>query len=142
MRAIHSTSSGDSVRCGCAGLSDCNSSVLAVRRFNSFTITSPSRVLTGRAMALRQLDGLFESMRHSCADGFSDTLDELNANRKAAAHDLLQLLDTWATAHPLSSGDSPQLQADMKKVGDTMLNDWLKKSGPDGQSLVDTYRKM
>ena len=35
-----------------------------------------------------------------------------------------------------------QLKADMKKVGDTMLNDWLKKSGPDGQSLVDTYRKM
>ena len=37
---------------------------------------------------------------------------------------------------------SAQLKADMKKVGDTMLNDWLKKSGPDGQSLVDTYRKM
>ncbi|HQD84036.1 MAG TPA: TRAP transporter substrate-binding protein [Quisquiliibacterium sp.] len=35
-----------------------------------------------------------------------------------------------------------QLKADMKKVGDTMLGDWLKKSGPDGQALVDAYRKM
>jgi TRAP-type transport system periplasmic protein len=35
-----------------------------------------------------------------------------------------------------------QLKADMKKVGDTMLNDWLKKAGPDGQALVDSFRKM
>jgi len=35
-----------------------------------------------------------------------------------------------------------QLKADMRKVGDTMLTDWLKKSGPDGQALVDAYRKM
>lgn len=35
-----------------------------------------------------------------------------------------------------------QLKADLKKVGDTMLADWLKKAGPDGQMLVDSYRKM
>jgi TRAP-type transport system periplasmic protein len=34
-----------------------------------------------------------------------------------------------------------QLKADLKKVGDTMLSDWLKKAGADGQALVDAYRK-
>jgi TRAP-type C4-dicarboxylate transport system substrate-binding protein len=37
---------------------------------------------------------------------------------------------------------APQLTADLKKVGDTMLQDWLKKAGPDGQAAVDAYRKM
>lgn len=37
---------------------------------------------------------------------------------------------------------SAQLKADMKKVGDTMLKEWLEKAGPEGQQLVDAYRKM
>jgi TRAP-type C4-dicarboxylate transport system substrate-binding protein len=37
---------------------------------------------------------------------------------------------------------SPQLKADMKKVGDTMLKEWLDKAGADGQAIVDAYRKM
>ena len=37
---------------------------------------------------------------------------------------------------------SAQLKADMKKVGDTMLKDWLDKAGPEGKQLVDAYRKM
>ena len=36
---------------------------------------------------------------------------------------------------------SPQLKADMKKVGDTMLAEWLKSAGADGQALIDAYRK-
>ena len=36
---------------------------------------------------------------------------------------------------------SPQLAADMKKVGETMLKEWLEKAGPEGKQLVDTYRK-
>jgi TRAP-type C4-dicarboxylate transport system substrate-binding protein len=37
---------------------------------------------------------------------------------------------------------SAALKADMKKVGDTMLKEWLEKAGPEGQQLVDAYRKM
>jgi TRAP-type transport system periplasmic protein len=37
---------------------------------------------------------------------------------------------------------SAQLKADMKKVGDTMLKEWLEKAGPEGQQLVDSYRKL
>jgi len=36
---------------------------------------------------------------------------------------------------------SPQLKADMKKVGDTMLKEWLDKAGPEGKAVVDAYMK-
>jgi TRAP-type C4-dicarboxylate transport system substrate-binding protein len=31
------------------------------------------------------------------------------------------------------------LKADLKKVGDTMLREWLEKAGPEGKQLVDAY---
>jgi TRAP-type C4-dicarboxylate transport system substrate-binding protein len=37
---------------------------------------------------------------------------------------------------------SAQLIGDMKKVGDTMLKEWLDKAGPDGQAVVDAYKKL
>ncbi|WP_313084475.1 TRAP transporter substrate-binding protein [Pulveribacter sp.] len=37
---------------------------------------------------------------------------------------------------------SAQLKADMAKVGETMLKEWLDKAGPDGKALVDAYRKQ
>ena len=36
---------------------------------------------------------------------------------------------------------STQLKADMKKVGDTMLKEWLEKAGPEGKTLVDAFLK-
>jgi hypothetical protein len=36
---------------------------------------------------------------------------------------------------------SPQLVSDMRKIGATMLDDWLKKAGPDGKTVVDTFNK-
>ena len=36
---------------------------------------------------------------------------------------------------------SPQLKADLQKVGETMLKEWLDKAGPEGQALVDAFRK-
>ncbi len=37
---------------------------------------------------------------------------------------------------------SPQLKADMSKVGDTMLKEWLDKAGPEGKSVVDAFKKL
>jgi TRAP-type C4-dicarboxylate transport system substrate-binding protein len=37
---------------------------------------------------------------------------------------------------------SPALAEGFKKVGDQLTADWLKKAGPEGQAVVDTYRKM
>ncbi len=34
-----------------------------------------------------------------------------------------------------------QLKTDMKKVGDTMLKEWLEKAGPEGKQLVDAFLK-
>ena len=36
---------------------------------------------------------------------------------------------------------SSQLKADMKKVGDVMLTEWLDKAGPEGKALIDAFRK-
>ena len=37
---------------------------------------------------------------------------------------------------------SPQLTSDFKKIGEVLVGDWLKKAGPDGQAVVDAYRKL
>ena len=34
-----------------------------------------------------------------------------------------------------------QLKADLQKVGETMLKEWLDKAGPEGQQLVEAFRK-
>ena len=36
---------------------------------------------------------------------------------------------------------SPKLVADFKQVGGIMLDDWLKKAGPEGKAIVDAFRK-
>ncbi|MCB2001529.1 MAG: TRAP transporter substrate-binding protein [Burkholderiaceae bacterium] len=36
---------------------------------------------------------------------------------------------------------SAQLKADMKKVGETMLAEWLAKAGDEGKALVDAFKK-
>ena len=36
---------------------------------------------------------------------------------------------------------SAALKADMKKVGDTMLKEWLEKAGPEGKGLIDAFTK-
>ena len=33
------------------------------------------------------------------------------------------------------------LSADMKKIGETLLKEWLEKAGPEGKQMVDAYRK-
>jgi TRAP-type C4-dicarboxylate transport system substrate-binding protein len=37
---------------------------------------------------------------------------------------------------------SPALKAGFQKLGEQLTADWLKKSGADGQALVDAYKKM
>jgi TRAP-type C4-dicarboxylate transport system substrate-binding protein len=36
---------------------------------------------------------------------------------------------------------SPQLKADMAKVGETMLKEWVERAGADGKTLLDAFRK-
>ena len=36
---------------------------------------------------------------------------------------------------------SAQLKADMKRVGDTILKEWLDRAGAEGKALLDAYRR-
>ncbi|WP_027014158.1 TRAP transporter substrate-binding protein [Comamonas composti] len=35
---------------------------------------------------------------------------------------------------------SPQLKADLAKVGDVVVKEWMEKAGPDGKTMLDAYR--
>jgi len=37
---------------------------------------------------------------------------------------------------------SPTLAGELKKIGDTMTAEWTKQAGPEGQKVVDAYKKM
>ena len=37
---------------------------------------------------------------------------------------------------------SEQLTADLRKVGNLMLAEWLRKAGDDGRKVIDAYRAM
>jgi TRAP-type C4-dicarboxylate transport system substrate-binding protein len=37
---------------------------------------------------------------------------------------------------------SPALKSGFQKVGDQLAQDWLKKSGTDGQAIIEAYKKM
>jgi TRAP-type C4-dicarboxylate transport system substrate-binding protein len=37
---------------------------------------------------------------------------------------------------------SEQLTADMRKVGNVMLAEWLRKAGPEGKKIIDQYRAL
>ena len=52
-----------------------------------------------------------------------DSLDKLRANG-------MQILPP-----------SAQFKTELKKIGETMLGEWLDKAGPEGKALVDAYRK-
>lgn len=36
---------------------------------------------------------------------------------------------------------SPTLRAELKKIGDTMVADWAKQTGSEGQAIIDAFRK-
>ena len=61
----------------------------------------------------------------------------LAASKKANGETLEKLKAAGMNILPPSA----QLKADMKKVGDVMLKEWLDKAGPEGQQLVDAFRK-
>jgi TRAP-type C4-dicarboxylate transport system substrate-binding protein len=61
----------------------------------------------------------------------------LAASRKANTETLDKLKGAGMNILP----PSPQLKADMAKVGETMLKEWVDKAGPEGKQLIDAYRK-
>jgi TRAP-type transport system periplasmic protein len=58
-------------------------------------------------------------------------------SREQAVSTMKQLAQQGMTVQP----PSPKLAADFSQLGSTLLADWLKKAGPEGQAIVDAYRK-
>ena len=91
-------------------------------------------------------DVVLESAVTSIMD-FEDSIAAVDSADKALAyHNWLGLITGTLTEQVTKNGmmihkPSPQLASDMKKIGDTMLADWLKRAGPEGQAVVDAYRK-
>jgi TRAP-type transport system periplasmic protein len=81
-------------------------------------LDAPTRQAVTKAAADAEARGLAASKRVN-----TESLDKLKANGMNIV------------APPA------QLTADMKKVGETMLKEWLDKAGPEGKALVDAFQK-
>lgn len=81
-------------------------------------LDAPTRQALQKAAADAEARGLIASKKAN-----TDSLDKLKANGMNIV------------------APSAQLKADMKKVGDVMLKEWLEKAGPEGKSLVDAFLK-
>jgi len=81
-------------------------------------LDAPTKQAVLKAAADAEVRGLAASKKTN-----TDSLDKLKANG-------MNILPP-----------SPQLKADMKKVGDVMLKEWLDKAGPEGKELIDAYNK-
>jgi TRAP-type C4-dicarboxylate transport system substrate-binding protein len=81
-------------------------------------LDKPSQAALLKAAATAETRGLAASQRVN-----TETLAKLKANG-------MEVLPPSAA-----------LKADLKKVGDVMLKEWLEKAGPEGKALVDTYQR-
>jgi TRAP-type C4-dicarboxylate transport system substrate-binding protein len=93
-----------------------NAVIMNKRAFDALDKPTQDAVL--KAAADAEVRGLAASKR---ANG--ETLDKLRANG-------MQILPP-----------SAQLKADMAKVGDVMVREWLEKAGAEGRQLVDAFRR-
>jgi TRAP-type C4-dicarboxylate transport system substrate-binding protein len=93
-----------------------NAVLVNKRAFDALDKATQDAVM--KAAADAEVRGLAASKRTN-----TDSLDKLRANG-------MQILQP-----------SAQLKADMKKVGDVMIKEWLDKAGPEGKQLVDAFLK-
>jgi TRAP-type C4-dicarboxylate transport system substrate-binding protein len=59
------------------------------------------------------------------------------ASQKVNTDTLATLKSNGMAVEPPSTA----LKADMQKVGETMVKEWVEKAGPEGQAMLDAYRK-
>ncbi len=76
-----------------------------------------------------------------------DALLKASADAEARGWKVSQEKNDWYKQQLREKGmniatPSPQLMSDMKKIGDVMVEDWLKKAGPEGKAIVDAFKKM
>lgn len=75
-----------------------------------------------------------------------DALRKAGADAEARGWAASQKVNTDTLATLKANGmavepPSAALKADMQKVGEAMLKEWLEKAGPEGQAMLDAYKK-
>jgi TRAP-type C4-dicarboxylate transport system substrate-binding protein len=84
----------------------------------------------------------FDALDKPTQDALLKAAAEAEARGLAASKKVnTESLDKLKAAGMSILPPSPQLKADLKKVGDAMLKEWLDKAGAEGQQLVDAFRK-
>ncbi len=76
-----------------------------------------------------------------------DAVQKAAADAEVRGWKVSQEKNDWYKAQLKEKGmniavPSAQLVNDMKKVGEVMVGDWLKKAGAEGQAIVDSFKKM
>jgi len=84
----------------------------------------------------------FSSLDKATQDGLMKAASEAEARGWA----LSQEKNGWYLEQLKSKGmsieqPSATFKSELQKVGDTLLQDWLKKAGAEGKAVVDTFRK-
>jgi TRAP-type C4-dicarboxylate transport system substrate-binding protein len=75
-----------------------------------------------------------------------DALLKASADAEKRGWALSEEKNTWYLEQLKSKGmsietPSPAFKAELKKIGDTLLQDWLKKAGDEGKVVVDAFRR-
>jgi TRAP-type C4-dicarboxylate transport system substrate-binding protein len=88
-----------------------------------------------------------QSAVNSLVKATQDSVLKAAADAEARGWSLSQEKNKWYLDQLKAKGMNivtppAQLNADLKKIGDVMVADWVKKAGPDGQAIVDAYKKM
>ncbi|OIN91925.1 MAG: C4-dicarboxylate ABC transporter substrate-binding protein [Comamonadaceae bacterium CG1_02_60_18] len=75
-----------------------------------------------------------------------DALVKVAGNAEARGWKVSAEKNTWYLEQLRKNGmtvepGSPTLRAELKKIGDTMVADWVKQTGAQGQTVIDAFRK-
>lgn len=78
-------------------------------------------------------------------DGMKKALLDAAAKAQKRGWQVSEEKNQWYLGQLSANGMSvetptPQLEADLKKIGHTMLNEWLEKTGAEGKAIIEAYR--
>lgn len=96
----------------------------------------PKNMVFANKSAFAKLDpaaqkGLLDAAAAAETRGWQMSVEEAQASKDALVKGGMKVLDP-----------SPALQAGLKKIGDTLAEEWLKKAGSDGEEAVKAYKAM
>jgi TRAP-type C4-dicarboxylate transport system substrate-binding protein len=106
-----------------------------LKNFHDLQLLIPKTVVIVNTKALQALD---EPTRAALLRTAADAEKRAwKVSQEQAESTMRQLAQHGMTVR----APSPKLAGDFAQLGSTLLEDWLKKAGPEGRAIVDAYRK-